>query len=377
VKKKGLLLIALLALNTVVFYACKKTPTDNTQPTSENGFDKTAMLTHYADDLIIPGYKAMQEKLAALKTASDAFVNAPSESTQAAVKAAYKDAYLQYERIVAFQFGPAETALLDVYLNYSGGIDYSFATAGQLTGFSVDTATIENNIASGSYTLNAVSRNTLYAQGFPALNYLYFSPDAISRFGTNTANRIKYVNDVVDRMKTLVDGVTSGWTSYRSDFIANTKTNVGSPLGNMVNQLAYQMDMLKGPRIGWPFGKQSNGIVFANKCEAYYAGISLSLAVENISSLKKLYTANSSGKGISDYLVSLKKESLNNDILTQFDVAIAKLQQIPDPLSLSFTAQPTTVDAAYKEIQKLLTLLKTDLASATAVQITFTDNDGD
>ena len=46
-------------------------------------------------------------------------------------------------------------------------------------------------------------------------------------------------------------------------------------------------------------------------------------------------------------------------------------------MSASLISQPAAADAAYKEIQKLLTLLKTDVASATAVQITFTDNDGD
>jgi hypothetical protein len=75
--------------------------------------------------------------------------------------------------------------------------------------------------------------------------------------------------------------------------------------------------------------------------------------------------------------VSLKKETLNTDVLAQFDVAMAKLQVLSDPLSLAFTTRSAEVDAAYREIQKLLTLLKTDVASATAVQITFTDNDGD
>jgi predicted lipoprotein len=374
--KKGLVLIAALISITTVFYACKKAPGPDTTPVT-GGFDKTIMLTHYADDLIIPGYTAMKEKLAQLQAASDGFLTSPSATTQAAVKTAYKDAHLQYQRIVAFQFGPAESALLDIYVNYSGGLDYSFATAGQLTGFSIDSATIENNIATGTYDLSAVSRTTLYSQGFPALNYLYFSPDAIAKFSSNTANRVKYVKDVLNRIKALVDKVAADWVPYRQEFISNTKTSNGSPIANIINQMAYQMDMIKGPRIGWPLGKQSNGIVFASKCEAYFAGISVALAIENLSSLKRIYTGGGSEKGISDYLVALNKASLNNDVLTQFDMAIAKLQLIPDPLSVSLTNDAATVDAAYKEIQKLLTLLKTDVASATAVQITFTDNDGD
>jgi uncharacterized protein len=317
----------------------------------------------------------MRDKVAALKTASTAFATTPSSATQSALMTAYNDAYKQYEIIAPFQFGPAETALLDVYLNYSGGLDYSFTTAGELTGFSVDTATIESNIASGSYNLATTSRSTLYAQGFGAIGYLCFAPDAVSKM-TGNAARAKYLGDLVTRIENLVNGVVDNWTSYRTTFVGNTQTNVGSPIGNIVNQLAYQLDMTKGPRIGWPFGKQSNGIVFATKCEGYYAGISKDLAELSIAALKDSYTGGG-GLGIDDYLVSLKQDALNTDVLAQFDMTIAKVRAIPGNLSAAFTANPAEVDAAYKEIQKLLTLLKTDVASATAVQITFTDNDGD
>lgn len=377
VLKKSMLFIAIVTIVTsALFYSCSKSSSgSDTDP--ENSFDKKAMLTYYADNMIIPGYKQLQTAFAALKVASDAFLATPSDATQLAVKTAYRAAHLQYERVALYQFGPAGIALLDNYLNFSGGLDYNFNTNGELTGFSIDSVTIENNIASGAYNLTTFSRSSCYAQGFPALNYLFFGPNALAKFNTNKSNRVKYVNDVMARAKTLVDKVVTDWDAFRPDFIANTQTNVGSPIGNLVNQFAYQMDMLKGPRIGWPLGKQSNGIIFATKCEAYFAGISVVLAAENLAALKSAYTAAGSGKGLSDYLIALKKTTLNNDVLAQFDIALTKLRLIPDPLSTSLTTQPAVVDAAYKEIQKLLTLLKTDVASATAVQITFMDNDGD
>lgn len=362
-----------IALMAFAISSCNKE--SGKQPDNPaGGFDKTAMLSYYADNLIIPGYQGMQQKIAALKTASDAFIAAPSASSQFALKTAYTETHLQYERIAAFQFGPAETSLLDLFLNFSGGLDYKFSTDGELTGFSVDTTTIANNISSGSYDLTAMTRSSFYAQGFPALNYLYFGEGAVSKMDSK---RAAYINALLARMKTLTDKVASDWTGYRSTFIGNTQTNVGSPIGNMVNQLAYQLDLLKGPRIGWPLGKQSGGKIFDTKVEAYYAGISVALATENVRSLKKLYTASGSGKGLSDYLVALNQSALNQDVLTQFDVVVAALQAIPDPLSVSLNTETVKVDNAYKEIQKLLTLLKTDVASATAVQITFMDNDGD
>ncbi|HTN18710.1 MAG TPA: imelysin family protein [Chitinophagaceae bacterium] len=366
--------LSLLAVPVLLFSCNKSTDNNTNNPPGTAGFDKTAMLTYYADEMVIPAYTAMQQKLTALQTATDAFVTAPSVSSQASLKTAYTEAHLQYERIACFQFGPAETALLDIFMNFSGSLDYNFNTDGELTGFSVDTTAIKNNIETGSYNFTSLTRSSFYTQGFPALNYLLFGSDAVSKM---EAKRAAYINAVLARMKSLVDKVSGEWSGYRSTFIGNTQTNVGSPIGNIVNQLAYHMDLMKGPRIGWPFGKQSGGKVFATKCEAYYAGISAALAVENLISLKKLYNGNASGKGISDYLIALNQASLNTDVLAQFDVAITTLKAIPDPMSDAFTAQASKIDAAYKEVQKLLTLLKTDVASATAVQINFMDNDGD
>lgn len=373
--KRSIYIVIVLLGAATIFYACSKSSDKGGE--TPGAFDKTAMLTNYADNLIIPAYTSLQQKLGILQTASDAFLAAPNTITQAALKTAYIDAQSQYEKVTSFHFGPAETVLLDIFANFSGSLDYNFNTSGELTGFSIDSVNIEKNISTGTYTLTTMNRASFYSQGFPALNYLYFGPNAIAKFGTNTAARVKYVKDLTARLKGLVDGIVTAWGTYRADFISNTKTNVGSPIGNMVNQLAYQMDLLKGPRIGWPFGKQSNGTVFATKCEAYFTGNSAALALENINALKKTYTGGGNGKGLSDYLVALGKTTLNNDVLAQFDIVITKLTAIPDPLSNSLTTQTATVEAAYKEIQKLLTLLKTDVASATAVQITFVDNDGD
>ncbi|MBL7699426.1 MAG: imelysin family protein [Chitinophagaceae bacterium] len=368
---------ALLSGLFILFLSCSKDSGSGPKPPEPGEFDKTAMLTHYADNIIIPAYQQMQEDLGGLQQAVNAFADAPSEATQDAAKVAYTKAHLQYEKIEVYNFGPAGAAFLDLYTNFSGGLDYSFTQDGELTGFSVDSVTIENNIASGAYDLTEYSRSSFYAQGFPALSYLMISPGAIEKFSVNTANRVQYVKDVAGRLKFLVDKVVNDWGSYRATFIGNTKTDVGSPIGNLVNQFAYQMDMLKGPRIGWPFGKQSNGIVFETKSEGYYAGIGSQLAQANINSLKNAYTGSGNKKSVAGYLISLGKESLNNDVLAQFDVVAAKLDAIPDPLAESFLTEGNKIEDAYKEIQKLLTLLKTDVPSATGVQITFMDNDGD
>jgi hypothetical protein len=349
------------ALAAVVLYACSKGGDGDGGGTANNDAFKTEMLTNYADNIITPAYTNLQAKLGLLETSVNAFIATPSVGTQATLKTAFKDAWLGFENVSAAYFGPGAALLLNSSINTWPAVP----------------AKIEAGIQSGTYNFTIpVASDSI--QGFPALDYLLFSTDAVQKFAdAGAANRKKYVQDVITRMKSLVDNTLNQWKgAYRTTFVSSLKTDVGSSIGALINQFAFEMDAMKGPRIGWPFGKQSNGIVFADKCEGYYAGFSADLAIANLTSLKNYFTGGT-GKGIDDYLILLKKDKLNSDVLAQFDVALNTLKAIPAPLSASFTNNANLVEAAYKEVQKLLTLIKTDVASATAVQITYMDNDGD
>jgi predicted lipoprotein len=349
-----------LVITAMICYACSKSSNGDADVNGADVF-KTDMLTNYADNIIIPAYTDLQSKLAALDISLNTFLTTPSVATQAEVKTTFRTAYLSYEKVSVAYFGPGAALLLNNYINT----------------FPAVPSRIEAGIQSGNYNFSLPTFSDSI-QGFPALDYLLFSADAVQKFAdVNAANRKKYAQDVMARMKLLVGNSLTQWTgSYRTTFVTSLKTNVGSSIGNMVNQFAYEMDVMKGPRIGWPFGKQSNGIVFADKCEGYYSALTGELAVANLSSLKNYYKGGD-GKGIDDYLILLNKGQLNSDVLTQFDVAISALNAIPAPMSAAFSGNAPLVEAAYKEVQKLLTLLKTDVASATAVQITYMDNDGD
>ncbi|WP_316791331.1 imelysin family protein [Pedobacter frigoris] len=353
-----------LAITTLVFtvfiIACSKKSGKDNGPQA-NGFDKAAMLTNYADNLIVPAYINLQQQIGLLETAVNVFLVTPNTANQLTLKAAFKNAYIQYEQISASHFGPSERVLLNNFLNT----------------FPADNAVIDGNITRGTYDLT--QNSTTNQQGFSALDYVLFAPDALTKFaGSEAANRKKYVQDLVARMKTLNSGVITTWNnSYRAEFISNTRSDAGSPIAFLINQFAYEMDQMKGPRIGWPFGKQSGGVQYPDKTEGYHSGISVALAVANLTNLKKMFNGNGTGKGMSDYLVALNKKALSDDVLKQFDLAIAKLSAIPDPLSTALTGKSTEIEAAYREIQILLTLIKTDVASATGVRITYQDTDGD
>lgn len=360
-RKTAAAAVTLLAVASFII-ACSKGGGGGTpEPVTPTGFDKAAMLVNYADNIIIPAYTTLQTQSATLETAVNTFLATPNTANQQALKTVFKDTYLRFEDVSVDQFGPAESALLSNFLNT----------------FPTDSAMVEGNITRGTYDLTINS--SISQQGLPALDYLLFNPHAVADFtGATAVNRKKYVQDLITILKTKVTTVLNGWkNTYRATFVGNTKSDSGSPIAFLINQFAFEMDQLKGPRIGWPFGKQSGGTQFPNNTEGFNSGISVALATQNLTALKGMYTGANSGKGMSDYLISLNKQQLNTDVLAQFDKALGALRAVPDPYPTSMTTKKTEIEAAYREIQILLTLIKTDVASATSVRITYQDTDGD
>lgn len=356
-----------LLAGLLAFSSCK--PDGN----NKVNFDRSLMLENIGNNVIIPDYSNLAEKMSLLQQAVTDFNGAADNVKLVALQNAFHDAYLAWQKCSAFEFGPA----MDVSLRMS------------VNTFPTDTAQIQNNITSGSYNLETAAN--IDARGFPALDYLLHkrngnNTEVLERFTTNNnAQGWKtYLTDLVDDTKTLVDAVKNNWSvsggNYLASFISKDGTDVGSSLGELVNQLNYDYEILKNARIGIPAGKQTLGVPLPEKCEAYYAGYSLELAIEQLNSIKELYLGGM-GIGLDDYLVALDAKhgsgQLSDAINSQLDLAKAALQNVPDPLSESVENNQALVNTAYTEIQKGVVLLKTDMPSAMSVLITYQDGDGD
>ena len=203
---------------------------------------------------------------------------------------------------------------------------------------------------------------------------------------TNSINRVNYVSNCLADMQSKATNIINGWASYQSTFNNSTGSEIGSSLGVLVNNLDFQIDLMKNAKVGIPLGKKSLGVKLPEKCEAVYTNsISVSLIQECLNTIESTYLGRSlngsDGLGLDDYLDALGAQhtsgSLNNAIKNQFTIAKSKLALVNEPLSNSVVNDEPTVDAAYVEMVKLLVLLKTDMPSALGIVITYQDGDGD
>jgi predicted lipoprotein len=341
-------------------------------------FDRAAMLENLADRLILPAYERLEAETSALKSAVDDLAGSPDSAHAEAARVALRGAWTAWQSASAYELGPAAGVVLRQRLNT----------------FPAKASTIEANVKAGTWNLESVSNYE--AKGFPALDYLLHGPggsiDSLLAALADPAtgeNRGKYMRALADEIASRAAAVREAWDptggDYRKDFVSKVGTDIGSSLGELVNQFNFDYEILKNPKIGIPAGKKTLGVALPEKVEAYYAGYSVALARAQLDALENLFrgrdTAGADSLGFDDYLDALgtryQDGRLSEAIKDRFAVVRDALEALDDPLSETIKTEPAKVDKAYEEIQRMVVLTKTDMPSAMSVSITYQDSDGD
>lgn len=356
VRAKTLSLLCLLVV--LAAFSCKKKP--NNEP--EDTFQKSTIMENVANNIILVEYQNLDTRLNAFQQSYATFIADQSQPNFDALRNSWKEAYIQWEKSLMFEFGPAMDQLLK----------------GTVGTFPTDTTKILNNISAGSYNLDEVANIT--AQGLPAFDFLLYRPDAITYF--SASNYQQYGTDLITKMRGHVTSVISAWNSgYLNTFKSSTGTETTSAFSQFVNQFVKSYEELKWTKVGIPIGKQTMAVQQPHYIETRRAEISFPLMIENMKALHRLFNGNaangSQGVGFDDYLIALERQELVDHINATFESIISDMEAFSDDLETEMANNPAALDALYTKIHGLTVSLKTDMTSAFAVLITYQDNDGD
>lgn len=352
-------LFAAVAASSLLLARCKDKEED--QP---EDFKKEEILTNLADNYIIPGYTALQSELNGLAVSWSDFVASPDQAHLDAVRTDWQTANVVFQKVKVFELGPAMTI----------GLSSALGT------FPADTTQIEANVTSGSYDL-ATAAN-IDAIGFESLDFLLYGHDALSKL-TGSANRRTYVTDVIAKMLNEVNTVVNGWNSgYRATFIEGTGTSSTSPFSQLVNSFCKDYEMAKTAKLGIPIGTQTLGIQQPLYLEARRSGFGKTLLGANIEAVRSVFlgrswSGGSNGSGFDDYLNALDRNSLSSTIDTRFAYMETQPASWTAPMESLMNGSPATLEDFYDYMQGTVVYIKTDMASAFGVLITYQDNDGD
>ncbi|MDX1446484.1 imelysin family protein [Lishizhenia sp.] len=360
-KRFKLVFISALAL-TLLSSKCK----EPVEPTVE--FNKTELLADYADKVIVSSLTDLKGEISNLKSSFSSFQADASLSNLELLQEAWKASYLQFQHSQIFNFGPS--------------MDYGIK--GAMGTYPCDTAKVEANISSGSYSLGAAANSD--AIGFPAMDYLLFdlaTTDALNKLSAD-ANRMTYVGELIDKMQTEIDAVVNAWNSgYTAEFKANTGTSSTSSMSFLVNEFNKDYELTKVAKFGIPIGQQSLGIAQPEYIEAPFSGFSFELIKASFEASREVYQGDykgTDGIGFQDYVLSFVDQgpALDEGITSTYEEVLNKFATFNSTtLKEEILAGNPELSPAYDLIQSQVVNIKTDMPALFAIMITYQDNDGD
>lgn len=343
----------------------------------EVSFERSTMLTNWADNIIIPSYDAFSFELDALNASYETFKTDASAANLTEFRASWLSAYKMWQRISMFEIGPAETLGLRLNMNI----------------YPTDSQKIASYIASGTYDLSLSSNRD--AKGFPALDYLINglgADDAAIVAKYNEADKeatFAYIDVVLNDMTTLTNDVVAEWkASYRDIFVGNDGASATASVDRIANDyIFYYEKFLRAGKMGIPLGVFT-GTTLPQNVEAFYEQeISNTLFLEGLSAVQdffngKHFGSDAAGESLASYLDVLNTvkngEDLNGIINNQFNLARSMVTGLaPFRSEIEDNITPTDMLLAYDEVQKIVPLLKVDMVSAMSISIDFVDADGD
>ena len=361
---------------TVILTSCKK-PDPSETPEE---FNRGALLTHLADELIIPSYAEFQVAVNELQNSANELANNPTSGSLSEARNSWRTTVLSWQKVAMFEFGPAA----DITMQASTNV------------YPVDTVLVESNLSSGSYNLASIAN--LAARGFPALDYLLFggaSEESIIDLYTtdpNASGRVDYLLAVAAELKTNTDQIVNAWQStggnYRNTFIANIGTDAGSSLGLFLNAFTKSFEQnTRKEKLGLPSGASTfSQTPLPDLVEAYYEfNNNITYIAASVQAFENVYSGTNDlgedGVGLDDYLDFLGAtyfdDELNATILDQLATLKTAVSTLNDPLSDYVVSNQTEAIQVYAEMQQLVVLWKVDMMSSLGVLVTYQDNDGD
>ena len=352
----------------LLFAGCEDDMGGSQRP-CESDFDQQALFEHLADDVIIPGYTALELSALNLHAAAFDLAQAPSLEGLEEAQAAFKTAYLHWQDVAQYGFGPAEEAALRATLN----------------NFPLNRDALESKVAAQDYDFT--DPNT-FDKGFPALDYLLYGlgdqSDAAIVAQLGEADYATFLTEQTAYITESAKSVNDAWKhSYRDEFVASEGTAAGASLSQVINGLNEQYETIKRDKIGIPAGVVTLGFTNPEKVEARYSGLSLALAKRALQAAETFYLGIGSdgqnGLGLDDYLEAVNAtkegESLNARIQQQFEAAAAALEAVPAPLRTAVEENNELTVAAYNELTRQI--VNIDMPSVLCVAITYIDNPSD
>jgi predicted lipoprotein len=328
-------------------------------------YDRNAMLTAVADEVVVPTHEAFVQRSAALAQEAKALCAAPDAAKLERTRGAWWDARAELERGEAFGIGPWRTLGL----------------AALLDRWPTDAAQIEALVA-GDAALDAQGLAVVGAnkRGFPALEYLLWGETELEAGG----RRCELVVVLAEDISRLAGEQLAGWEGEggfavqlgSAGRVEGMYKDPQEALAELVNAVISELEMVVSTQLGKPLGADAGGVAQPTLAECWRSDRSLAVVRANLEGARALYEGAPGSIGIGD-MVQQRNAATDKRMREAFAAVFVALDAVPGELDEALTASPTEVAAVQEAVRVVLRLWKTEVVSALSVTLTFNDNDGD
>ena len=337
-------------------------------------FDRKALLTNWANNIIIPLYDNFNTNLNLLSDEVTKFNETPNLDNLKLVREKWLDAYKSWQHVEMFNLGKAEETYFQSKMNV----------------YPSDKERIERNLTNETYNLDNPNNND--AQGFPALDYMLYGSDEsdekiVDKYLLENKKYNTYLSSLIDKMVSNTSVVVNDWNQNKDTYINSTENTSTSSINKITNDFIYYYEKLfRANKIGIPAGVFS-GSKLPDRVEGYYSKIySKDLALEAMSAIEnffvgKKYNSEEKGESLESYLNFLNSEkngtSLSESITDQFKVAKETIDKLNNDFASQVNEDNNKMLVAYDEIQKGVVFMKTDMLQSLSISVDYVDADGD
>ena len=346
--------ISVLALAAGLLLAsCQKEEIDpQNSALNSPGYNAAAVLDNAANNVILGTYRDLDAKADGLQTAIAALAAAPTATTLAAARQAYRDTRAPWETTEAFGFGPVSTLGLD------GVIDTWPLNRVDLAALLAST----DPLSPASLRLRDGG-----LQGFHPIEFLLFGNDSNKPLAAFTPREYTFLISSAQNLKAATTQLLSAWLPSGGNFAtAFGKAGPASLVYPKQKQAVQELlDGMIGPADEVPNSKIEQPLAQQNTDfeEAKFSRNSKAEFLQNLVGIEAIYTgryAATSGAGFSD-LVVRSNPALDARFRQELAAAQQAISGLPGRFDEAIFQNPAAVRAAQIKVRTVLNTLQTDM----------------
>ena len=343
-------------------------PTEVPLPTRQE------VLVRATDDLIVPRFRDVAQKMSALKDSLHALCNSPDQERLAAAKDAWRQARAPWMRSQAMWFGPAMDRRSRSYVDWAP-IEPERIEKMLEKRDSVDALYLKEFLASTQ-------------RGLGSVEYVLFAGDdvVLDALEGPGSIRCQYLTALGDLAAEEMEGALADWTgenaegrAYATYFNGTADDSLigKSALNELVRTSVFMSRTIADMRLGKALGV--DGVHPDPTALLGGDGHSIVADMRNqVLGMRDVYLGGEadSGYGVSALTRGLSEET-DERMRDAFESALQAIDGLEEPLRETIQSDPQTALEAHAALKHMQLTLSADIVSLLDITVGFADTDGD